>query len=102
MHFDSNACRHSCFYPSGQYYTGHILSGKSYEAEGLFILSSLFHDMNGGSVTCTVTGQKHLFRRNHVKVGFVSSESIHVKTEQPKFRSYNRLTCGLKVKMMTF
>ena len=49
-----------------------------------------------------VTGQKHLFRRNHVKVGFVSSESIHVKTEQHKFRSYTRLTCGLKVKMMTF
>ena len=40
--------------------------------------------------------------RNHVKVGFVSSESIHAKTEQPKFSSYTRLTYGLKVKMMTF
>ena len=38
------------------------LSGKSYKAEGLVILSSLSYDMNGGSVTCTVTGQKHLFR----------------------------------------
>ena len=62
MYFDGNACRHSCFFPSGQYYTGHILSGKSYKAEGLVILSSLSYDMNGGSVTCTVTGQKHLFR----------------------------------------
>ena len=76
-------------------HTGHILSGKSYKAEGLVTLSSLFYDMNSGSVSCTLTGQKHLFRcfsiffmparmlaiaRNHDKGTWpVSSESIHVK-----------------------
>ena len=43
-------------------HTGHILSGKSYKAEGLVTLSSLFYDMNSGSASCTLTGQKHLFR----------------------------------------
>ena len=40
-------------FPSGQYYTGHILSGKSYKAEGLVNLSSLIYDIKCGLATWT-------------------------------------------------